>query len=80
MVGWRHWFNGYEFEQTLGVGDGQRSPESQCAAVHGVAKSQTLLSNWIVLNWIDNKSQKYWDPLIYNTFLKKNWVARMEEF
>ena len=23
MVGWHHWFNGYEFEWTLGVGDGQ---------------------------------------------------------
>ena len=23
MVGWHHWFDGHEFEQTLGVGDGQ---------------------------------------------------------
>ena len=23
MVGWHHLFNGHEFEQTLGVGDGQ---------------------------------------------------------
>ena len=23
MVGWRHQFNGHEFEQALGVGDGQ---------------------------------------------------------
>ena len=23
MVGWHHQFNGYEFEQALGVGDGQ---------------------------------------------------------
>ena len=23
MVGWHHRLNGYEFEQTLGVGDGQ---------------------------------------------------------
>ena len=23
MVGWHHQFNGHEFEQTLGVGDGQ---------------------------------------------------------
>ena len=33
MVGWRHWLNGHEFEQALRVG-------------HGVAKSQTWLSNW----------------------------------
>ena len=24
MVGWHHRLNGYEFEQALGVGDGQR--------------------------------------------------------
>ena len=24
-VGWHHWLNGHEFEQTLGVGDGQGS-------------------------------------------------------
>ena len=25
MVGWHHQLDGYEFEQALGVGDGQRS-------------------------------------------------------
>ena len=25
MVGWHHWLNGHEFEQALGVGDGQGS-------------------------------------------------------
>ena len=25
LVGWHHWLNGHEFEQTLGVGDGQGS-------------------------------------------------------
>ena len=25
MVGWHHWLNGHDFEQALGVGDGQRS-------------------------------------------------------
>ena len=25
MTGWHHWLNGYEFEQALAVGDGQRS-------------------------------------------------------
>ena len=34
MVGWHHRLKGHEFEQALGVGDGQRN-----AAVHGVAKS-----------------------------------------
>ena len=35
---WHHRFNGHEFEQTPGVGDGQGSWR---AAVHGVTKSQT---------------------------------------
>ena len=42
MVGWHHWFDGHEFEQALGVGDGR---EAWHAVVHGVAKSQTRLSN-----------------------------------
>ena len=43
MVGWRHWLNGHEFEQALRVGDGR---EAWRAAVHGVAKGRTRLSNW----------------------------------
>ena len=42
MVGWHHRLNGHEFEQVLGVGEGQGSRR---AAVHGVAKSQTRLSD-----------------------------------
>ena len=42
MVGWHHPLNGHEFEQAPGVGDGQGSLG---AAVHGVAMSQTQLSN-----------------------------------
>jgi len=40
MVGWHHRLDGYEFEQPLGVGDGQ---EVWHVAVQGVAKSQTRL-------------------------------------
>ena len=43
MVRQQHWLNGHEFEQTPGDSGGQRS---WCAAVHGVAKSRTWLSNW----------------------------------
>ena len=42
MVGWHHQLNGHESEQTPGAGDGQ----GLCAAVHGVTKSQTQLSDW----------------------------------
>ena len=46
MAGWRHWLDGRESEWTLGVGDGQRAWR---AAIHGVPKSQTRLSNWTEL-------------------------------
>ena len=41
MVGWQHWLNGHEFEQTLGDGEAQGS-----LAVHGVANSWTWQSDW----------------------------------
>ena len=42
MVGWHHWLNAHEFEQAPGDGEGQ---EARCAAVHGVTKSWTRLSD-----------------------------------
>ena len=39
MVGWHHRLNGDEFQQTLGVGDGQGG--LACCVVHGVVKSWT---------------------------------------
>ena len=39
MVGWHHRLDGHEFEQALGVGDGQGS--LVCFLVHAVAKSWT---------------------------------------
>ena len=43
MVGWYHQLNGPEFEHTLGDSEGYKAWR---AAVHGVAKSQTWLSDW----------------------------------
>ena len=43
MVGWHHWFNGHEFKQALGVGDGQEEP----SVLRSMASlSQTWLSDW----------------------------------
>ena len=42
MVGWHHQLDGHDFEQAPRVGDVR---EACHAAVHGVAKSQTQLSN-----------------------------------
>ena len=43
MVGWHHWLNGQEFEQTPGNSEGQGSPA--CCSPW-VAKGQTWLSDW----------------------------------
>ena len=53
MVGWHHWLDGHEFEQASGVGDGQG------ASVHGVAKSQTRLSDWTELMPISKKKRSF---------------------
>ena len=39
MVGWHHWLNGHEFEQALGVGDGQGS--LACCSPWGCKKLDT---------------------------------------
>ena len=49
MVWWHHQLDGHEFEQALGV---VMDREAWPAAVHGVAKKQTGLSNWTELNWL----------------------------
>jgi len=48
MAGWHHWLNGHESQWTPGVGDGW---EAWCAAIHGVTKSRTRLSDWSDLIW-----------------------------
>ena len=46
MVGWHHWLNGCEFEQSLGVGDGQGSPA--CYSSWGRKESDmTEQLNWL---------------------------------
>ena len=47
MVGWHHWRDGHEFEQALGVGDGQGSPV--CCSPWGHKESDT--SEWLNWNW-----------------------------
>ena len=39
MVGWHHRLNGHEFEETPGVGDGQRDLE--CCSLRGCKESDT---------------------------------------
>ena len=62
MAGWHHRFNGYEFEQALGVGDGQGT---WCAAVHVVTKSQTWLSNWTELTIMNSLLVQWLRPAAF---------------
>ena len=41
MVGWHHRFYGHEFEQLMSLRVLVMDRKAWCAAVHGVAKSQT---------------------------------------
>ena len=55
MAGWHHQLYRHEFEWTPEVGDGQ---EAWRAAIHGVAKSRTWLSDWIDPKWLPFKEYK----------------------
>ena len=70
MVGWHHGLDGHEFEQALGVGDGQGS--LACCSPWGHKDSDTTeWLNWMVIlyqcflcikdciPWLKNKNKKY---------------------
>ena len=64
MVGWHHWLNGHEFEQALGVGDGQGSVA--CCSPWGHKESDMIEQ----LNWTNNF--KYF-PHVCWTFMYLLW-------
>ena len=47
MVGWHHWLNRHEFEEALGVGDGQASLECYSAW----CRKESDMTEW--LNWTE---------------------------
>ena len=50
MVGWHHWLNGHEFEQALGIGEGQGSL-AYCSLWGRKKSDMTEWLNWTELNW-----------------------------
>ena len=53
MVGWHHWFDGHEFVQTLGDGDGQESLVCLVMGLQRVRRYWATQLNWY-LNDLDN--------------------------
>ena len=62
-VWWHHWLNGHEFEQALGVGDGQGS--LVCCSPWGHKESET--TEW--LNWTEMERKFIKRNYIYNDIL-----------
>ena len=67
MVGWHHWLNGHEFEQSQEM---VKDREAWHAAVHGVAKRRTRKSDWTTIithtrvyiptSSLDNLLENFW--------------------
>ena len=51
MVGWQHWLNGHEFEEALGVGDGQGSVVCCILWGHRVIHEWMTELNWKIIEW-----------------------------
>ena len=65
MVGWHHWFDGREFEQTPGVGDGEGS--LVCCSPWGHKELDTteqLNRLMSILNWLRNVKISGFSPLV----------------
>ena len=69
MVGWHHWLDGHEFEQTLGDGDGQGS--LACCSPWGRKESDKTeqLKNW----WFSNSPVWIWELDHKEGWAPKNW-------
>ena len=52
-VGWHYWLNGHEFEQVLGVGEGQGSLV-YCSTWGGKESDTTEQLNWIFKKFLPN--------------------------
>ena len=63
MIGWHHQLNGHEFEQLWEI---VKHKEVWCAAVHGITKSWTRLSDWtdwfgiLITTSLEGESYERW--------------------
>ena len=63
MVGWHQWLNGHEFEQALGIGDGQGSL---------VCYIQSMGSQRVRYDW---ETELNWDVTMYFHQVYKVWLS-----
>ena len=56
MVGWHHWLDGHEFEQSPEVGDGQGG--LVCCSPWGHKESD--MTEWTELNWTRRQNEAQW--------------------
>ena len=84
MVGWHHWLNGHEFEQSLGGGDGQGSLAC-CSPWGHKASDTTEQQNWTEMNFLLHPQcgqyirQKRWlkTSLFYRSVFKVISICRL---
>ena len=76
MVGWHHWLDGHEFEQTPGVGDGQGSLSCYSPWSHKESDMTWRLNNkWPKLVLCLGIKQKCWWPLYLSSLLPSGpWI------
>ena len=56
MVRWHHWLDGHEFGKLWEL---VMDRDAWRAAIHGVAKRRTWLSDWTELNWTERLTWKW---------------------
>ena len=71
MAGWHHQLHAHESGWTLGVGDAGEHREAWRAAIHGVAKSRTWLSDWTEL---------YTYSILGVTYMQLNKIQEMKVY
>jgi len=79
MVGWHHWFNGHEFEQAPGAGDGQGSLACCSPWGHRVRHDWATELNWTKLNiHVQNPRSPFSSQrssFIFQVYCRKNWAS-----
>ena len=70
MIGWHHWVNGHEFEQTQGDSDDR---EAWCAAVHRVAKNLKWFSDWTVITTTAKDATYFYILILHLQLYWINW-------